>query len=148
MSDEFVSHLESYTVKIPRQKRISAMISVPRELYTKEIIEILEDAIVGDNVEYAIDIDEIHKHKLFALASKALGYDVEVIISQESLKNLSHYIINNDHDSLIDFYHKIKEDAFDHFEQYYQVMIQEIICGIEYEKHCDDYERYNLRKVS
>ena len=113
------------------------MTIIPHALYSKEILTILRDCVIDRGVKHSYQIDDIQKDKLCSFAIKELEYDVDINFSSKALKNISDYIINRDYDDFIDFHHQIKEDSFNHFSDYFDLMIEEIIDQINYEKSYD-----------
>lgn len=100
---------------------------VPKQLYTKEILSILRGSIFDKDVRISEEIDDISKEILYSHAIRAFEHDVNVCFSPKSLEHLSDYVLNRDYDYFIDFHHQVKEDCFNHFSQYFDVMINEII---------------------
>jgi len=100
---------------------------VQKQLYTKEILSILKDAIYTKNINDSSDLDHASKALLTAHAIRAFEHDIDLCFSSKALENLSDYVITRDHDFFIDFHHQVQEDNFNHFSKYFDTMINEII---------------------
>jgi len=102
------------------------MISVPRSLYSKEITSYLRYLLQDKSASYFSDLDKIHKCKLVGLGIKALGCDIDVILTSLATNNLADFLLHPTEDEKIEVLSSLQESAFDHFSDYFDQMLCEI----------------------
>ncbi len=109
------------------------MKNIPTQLYSREITDFIRDQILEFNVKNFDEMYEIHKETLLSLSLESLNYDVEIVLSQDTNEVLSKYLYSYDPDYLIEFKRLSKQDYFDHFSYYFDLLIKEIIDDIKSE---------------
>lgn len=109
------------------------MKTIPIELYNNKILEIIIKEITYNNSKYFYEFDELNKDNLISIALESLNNDVEIILSRETNKCLSKYLSTHNKDDLIEFKQSSKLDAYNHFEYYFDLILNEQINEITIE---------------
>lgn len=100
---------------------------IPSELYSKDIIFYIECLLDFEHAKDFDSLDSIHKDKLSSLAMKALGGDVEIIMSEQANRYLADYLTSYDRDDQIELMNEVKKSTYEHFADYFNEMIHEEI---------------------
>lgn len=103
------------------------MITIPKELYNKEVISLIKNLISFDDAKDFDALDESNKDKLIALGMKALNYDVEIILGQETNRLLANFYSSYDRDDEIELTASIHENIREYFSPFFNEMIDEEI---------------------
>lgn len=102
------------------------MITVPKQLYTKDIVSHLKYLISDKNAFYFDDLDNIHKDKLTGLAINAIGCDIDIVLDSYTTKLLAKHLLSKDRDDEIELVNAMHVAAHECLSSYFDVMISEM----------------------
>lgn len=109
------------------------MLTVPRDLRTKEIKSFIDDVISESDPKDFYSLDEIDQDKFSALCIRAFGCDVEIILGSDANSHLAKYFLTYDQDEAIDLLAKVKESAREHFSSYFDLLLDEELADRRHE---------------
>lgn len=109
------------------------MLTIPRDLRTKEIKDFISDVITYSNAKDFYSLDELEQDKFSALCIRAFGCDVEIIIGSDANSHLAKYFLTYDRDEAIDLLDKVKESAREQFSGYFNFLLDEEKANIRHE---------------
>jgi hypothetical protein len=101
------------------------MNSVPKYLYSKEILSYIDYLIDTQEIKDFNSLDQIDKDKLVALGIHALGCDVEIILSETANKSLINYLFLPDKDNQIELINEVRNSSYEKFSDYFDQIIDE-----------------------
>lgn len=105
-----------------------------RLLRTKEITDFIEYLVTEKNESFFFSLSESDKNYLTALGIKALGTDIEIILSENANSILFDFLSSNDDDNRIELLRSVRESAHEFFSAYFDEMLYEAHHYIEDEK--------------
>lgn len=118
------------------------MINIPIQLYSEEIISIINDEIINHNIKYFDDIDDVTKDHLVSHAIKSFENDIEIVLSRETNERLSNYLLSYSDHASRSLKISIQEDYREYFSTYFDYLILEKIEEIKSEKLQEKGFRY------